>query len=308
MHEKTVRHVFIQWNVACHTRHIYPGRGLLGMIATPGILAFMRVMSIHTYPVKGCYRLDHREARVEPWGLAGDRRWLITNADRVALTQREETGMTGIRPEIVGSSLVLRSVGHPDLVLPTEAGDLDEVTVWASTIAASRVGEAADAWLSGVLDREAHLYWLDDPTRRMVDPAFGIAADRVSFADAYPLLLANSASLNALNGWLATDGGAEGPLPMTRFRPNLVIDGAVPWAEDDWLGGRLRIGTVTFRAVKPCARCVVTTTDQDTGERGREPLRTLARHRNVQQKLLFGLNLIPDGTGTVATGDEFLVE
>src|SRR5690606_24730512 len=126
------------------------------------------------------------------------------------------------------------------------------------------------------------------------DEHYGEPGDRVSFADAYPVLLANAASLEALNGWLAEEGSPEGALPMARFRPNIVISGAAPGAEAGWLGRRRRIGGVTFRAVKPCDRCVVTTTDQETGERGHEPLRTLGKRRNIDQKLLFGTNLIPD--------------
>jgi uncharacterized protein YcbX len=144
---------------------------------------------------------------------------------------------------------------------------------------------------------------LDDPTRRAVNPVYARPGDVVSFADGYPLLLANVASLAMLNDWLAEAGSPEGPLPMTRFRPNLVIEGAAAWAEDAFVGGRLRIGSVEFRVPKPCDRCVVTTTDQETGVRGKEPLRTLGRYRNVDQLLMFAVNLIPDGTGTVAVGD-----
>ena len=128
--------------------------------------------------------------------------------------------------------------------------------------------------------------------------------DRVSLADGYPLLVANTASLAELNDWLAEESPQEWPLPMTRFRPNVVVSGAQPWAEDGWVGRRLRIGGVVFRAPKPSGRCVVTTTDQETGVRGREPLRTLGRHRTVRQKVLFGLNLVPDGTGEIGVGDE----
>ena len=130
--------------------------------------------------------------------------------------------------------------------------------------------------------------------------------DRVSFADGYPLLLTTEASLTALGDWLLEAG--DEPVPMTRFRPNLVVAGARPWAEDDWLGRRLRIGDVVFRAAKSCSRCVVTTIDQETGERDRQPLRALGRHRRHRDGLLFGINLIPDiGAGQralIRVGDE----
>lgn len=263
----------------------------------------MRLASVHTYPIKGCHRLDHDGARVEPWGLAGDRRWLLVEPDGRAVTQREARRLTQVRPEPrAGGGLVVRAEGAPDLDVPLPGGELIDVTVWRSTVAAAPAGEAADDWFSDFLDRKVRLVWLDDPTRRATNPEYSEPTDRVSFADGYPLLLANAASLDAFNGWLLEAGEFE-PLPMTRFRPNVVVSGAQPWVEDGWLGRRIRIGEVVFRVVKACARCVVTTTDQETGERGREPLRTLARFRKIGSKVFFGMNLIPDGVGHIAVGD-----
>jgi uncharacterized protein YcbX len=267
----------------------------------------MRVTSVHTYPVKGCHRVDHRRATVQPWGLVGDRRWLISDDEGEMLTQREAPLMTQVFPSIVDGQLVLRAEGRPDLAVaarPAEAATLTVVKVWGTPVALCPAGEDADAWLSAMLDRKVHLRYLDDPTCRAVDPGYGDPADRVSLADGYPLLLANTASLAEVNDWVAEESPQEWPLPMTRFRPHVVVEGAAAWAEDSWLGGRIRIGAVIFRAPKPCDRCVVTTTDQETGVRGHEPLRTLGRHRNRNQKLLFGLNLIPDGTGEIGVGDE----
>ncbi|MBX6355425.1 MAG: MOSC domain-containing protein [Micromonosporaceae bacterium] len=268
----------------------------------------MQIASLHTYPVKGCRRLDHDSAQVEPWGLAGDRRWMIVDeVDGQSVTQREVPGLAAIRPSIVDGVLRLRAAGAPDLEVPEPDAPPVPVAVHRSRLVATPAGPAADAWLTALLERKVRLVWLDDPTRRPVDEHYGEPGDRVSFADAYPVLLANAASLEALNGWLAEEGSPEGALPMARFRPNIVISGAAPWAEDGWLGRRLRIGGVTFRAVKPCDRCVVTTTDQETGERGHEPLRTLGKRRNIDQKLLFGTNLIPDGPGRIAVGDPVTV-
>nr|WP_281387136.1 MOSC domain-containing protein [Jiangella mangrovi] len=136
-------------------------------------------------------------------------------------------------------------------------------------------------------------------------------ADRVSFADAFPLLATTTGSLARLNDWVVEEAllrgeePPEAPLPMRRFRPSVVVDNAEPFAEDTWC--KLRIGDVPFRAVKLCDRCVLTTIDPDTQTRGKEPLRTLARHRNWDGKVWFGMNLVPDGTGTIAVGDEVRV-
>ncbi|MEH1013471.1 MOSC N-terminal beta barrel domain-containing protein [Micromonospora sp. CPCC 206060] len=265
----------------------------------------MRVASIHTYPVKGGHRLDHDAAPVERWGLAGDRRWMVVGPDLLGVTQRELPGLVLLRPTVHPGGLSLRAAGRATLDVPEPAtGDRLDVRVFTHRppVPVRFAGEAADAWLSALFGRPVRLVWLDEPaTARPVNQQYGAPADRVSFADGYPLLLANAGSLADLNTALAGTG-AE-PVPMTRFRPNLVVDGAGPWAEDGWLGGRLRVGPVVFRVVKPCDRCVVTTVDQETGVKGRQPLRILADRRRFGQDLLFGVYLIPDGTGTVRCGD-----
>ncbi|MGC5330497.1 MOSC domain-containing protein [Micromonospora sp. DT62] len=271
----------------------------------------MRLSAIHTYPVKGCRRLDHDVAGVEPWGLAGDRRWMIVDADGVGVTQRETTRLVGLHATPHDGGLLLRAEGHDDLAVPEPVGG-EPVAVRTFRnrklpVPALAAGPAADAWIGALLGRAVRLVWLARPTRHIPSgDREHDTGEQVSFADAYPLLLATAASLDALNGWLAEAG--EEPVPMARFRPNLVVEGAPAWAEDDWVGRRLRIGALRFRAAGPCDRCVVTTTDQETGVRGKEPLRTLARHRKVRQKLLFGLHLVPAATGSVALGDEVVVE
>ncbi|MGK5738668.1 MOSC domain-containing protein [Micromonospora sp. URMC 103] len=266
----------------------------------------MRLNAISTYPVKGCHRLDHDGASVQPWGLAGDRRWMVVDADGVGVTQRETTRLVGLHATPRDGGLVLSAEGRPDLDVPEPAGgEPVQVRTFRSRkvpVPALPAGPAADEWLGALLGRPVRLVWLARPTRHLgVDEREHDTGDQVSFADAYPLLLANAASLTALADWLVEAG--EEPVPMSRFRPNLVVEGAPAWAEDGWQGRRLRIGDVWFRAAGACDRCVVTTTDQETGVRGREPLRTLGRHRNIRQKLLFGLHLVPVGTGRLAVGD-----
>jgi uncharacterized protein YcbX len=269
----------------------------------------MRVASLHTYPIKGCYRTDHRELTVEPWGPVGDRRWVIVDADGVMMTQRGCPDLVRIKPIADGATLHLRAEGYADLTVRSEPGDLVEMHVFATPVLTSPVGEAADQWLSAVLDRKVRLLWLDDPTRRSLRPDF-IEAEpdvRVSLADDFPVLIANLASLAWLNDAILESGSDEAPLPMTRFRPNIVVEGATAWAEDDWCGRKLQVGDALFRVIKGAGRCVVTTTDQDTGVRGREPLRSLGRHRNVGQSLLFGVVMVPERLGTVSVGDEITI-
>jgi uncharacterized protein YcbX len=264
----------------------------------------MRLAAIHTYPIKSCRRIDRAAVEVQQWGLAGDRRWLVITPAGTALTQRAEPRLALIRPRTGGSkAMILHAAGTADLTVRVPEPDGVAVTVRVSRddIDAIPAGAVADGWLSTVLGRKVRLVYLDDPGQRAVDPAFGDAEDRVAFADGYPVLLTSAASLDAVNDWLVADG--DEPVPMTRFRPNLVVSGAPAWAEDAMLGMRVRVGGVTFRAVKPSDRCVVTTIDQDTADRGSQPLRVLGQRRSSPMGPLFGMNLIPDTTGTVAVGD-----
>jgi uncharacterized protein len=264
----------------------------------------MRIASLHTYPIKGCRRLDSGAASVEPWGLAGDRRWMLVDTNGVGITQRIVPALALVAARPRPGGLTVSAPGQPDLdVAEPVDGPKAHVRVfrWKPDVPARLAVD--DGWFSAYLAQEARLVWLGDPTVRPIAENAS-DNDRVSFADAYPLLLTTTASLDALNDWLVEDGADR--VPMTRFRPNVVVEGATPWAEDGWTGRRLRIGEVTFRAAKPCDRCLVTTIDQDTAEVGREPLRILGRYRRFPGGLMFGLNLIPDGVGVLRPGDRVL--
>jgi uncharacterized protein YcbX len=195
----------------------------------------------------------------------------------------------GIRLTAPGREPLTVAVPEPRGTLVTD--------VFGDKVEAVPAAGAADAWFSAHLTAEVRLVHLDDPAhRRPLDPAYARPGETVHFGDSAPLLLTTLASLDALNSLVAQgDHADEGPLPMTRFRPNVVVAGTAPWAEDGWR--RIAIGDVVFRVVKPCGRCVVTTTDQRTAERGKEPLRTLARHRRIGDRLVFGQYLVPEPTG-----------
>jgi uncharacterized protein len=262
--------------------------------------------SIHVYPVKAMRALDLSQSSVEPWGLAGDRRWLVVDPTGRFISQREEPSLARVVASYQGPdlALTLATWGRDPITIPPPSAqtgaEMLPVSVWRSDLTAAAAGRAADGWLSDYLGRPVRLVHLDDPLRRPVDENYGAPGDTVSFADGYPLLLTNEASLDELGKWLVDDG--HEPVPMNRFRPSVVVGGAEPWDEDHWQ--RVRIGAVTFRVAKVCGRCVVTTTDQTTGEVGSQPLKMLGRKRRFGQDLVFGQNLIPDGTGVIRVGDD----
>jgi MOSC domain-containing protein len=265
----------------------------------------MRIASLYTYPVKGCRRIAHEQVAVEPWGPAGDRRWMVVDPRGVGITQRDVARLALLTVTPGPYGLSLRAPGRTDLAVRFPAdGPQEHVRVFSDKPPVpTRVATTATGWLTEFLGEPARLVWLGDPTVRPIGESAG-DGDRVSLADGYPLLLTNAASLDAVNAWLAEAG--DEPVPMTRFRPNVVVSGAPAWAEDDWVGRRLRLGELTVRAAKPCARCVVTTVDQDSAEAGKQPLRVLGRYRNIGGGLMFGLNLIPDAPGVLRVGDEVL--
>jgi MOSC domain-containing protein len=261
----------------------------------------LQLTEIWRYPVKSCRGERLAEAVVEPWGLAGDRRWMVVDADGRTVTAREHPRLVLVTPRVHGGRITLTSPDLPDLTVPVPAGpELVTVRVWEKAwenqLAAAPAADKAAAWLSDIIGEPVRLVYLADPTQRATNPAYSRDGDRVSLADGYPLLLTSEESLGAVNAWIAEGTkAAEGPVPMRRFRPNVVVSGAPAWAEDGWR--RLRIGPVTFRNAKGCDRCVFTTIDPDTAQPGHEPLFALARHRRWDGKIWFGVNLIPDLPG-----------
>ncbi|MFG2950324.1 MOSC domain-containing protein [Streptomyces adustus] len=260
--------------------------------------------SIHVHPVKAFRALSLREAVVEPWGLAGDRRWVLIDDGGKVVTQRQQPRLAMAAAELVPGGVRLSAPGSEALTVPEpEPAGTVPVEIFGDKVEGVLAGPDAHAWCSAFLDADVRLVHMDDPAvRRPVDPGFALPGETVSFADGFPLLVTTTASLDALNTLIAQGRhAAEGPLPMNRFRPNLVVSGTEPWAEDGWR--RIAVGEVVFRVAKKCARCVVTTTDQTTAQRGKEPLHTLGRHRRIDNGLIFGQNLVPQSPGTLRVGD-----
>ncbi|MFI7500927.1 MOSC domain-containing protein [Streptomyces sp. NPDC049687] len=263
------------------------------------------LLSIHIHPVKAFRGQSPREAVVEPWGLAGDRRWALIDDGGKVVTQRQQPRLAQAAAELLpGGGLRLSAPGlEPLAVAVPDPVSTVSLEIFRDKVEGVLADGTAHAWCSAYLGADVRLVHMDDPaTRRPVDPEYALPGETVSFADGYPLLVTTVASLEALNSLMAEgEHAAEGPLPMNRFRPNVVVAGTAPWAEDGWR--RLEIGEVAFRVAKACGRCVVTTTDQATTARGREPLHTLGRHRRLGGKLVFGQNLVPLTRGTIRAGD-----
>ena len=257
----------------------------------------MRVTGLFVYPLKSARGLALDAATLDDRGIVSDRRWAIVGPEGTVITQRDVPSLATLGAHLVEHGLELSAPGLPALSVgrPLDAPRVS-VRVWESDTEGVPAGPEADGWISRFMGRPGRLVYMPESIERAVSREFGKPGDRVGFADGYPLLLTSESSLGSLNARL------EEPVPMDRFRPNLVVDGEVPFEEDSW--AVVRVGDVTFRVVKPCARCVVTTVNQKTGVGGKEPLRTLATFRRREDgKVLFGQNLIQDGTGVVRVGD-----
>ncbi|MBW9260110.1 MAG: MOSC domain-containing protein [Candidatus Thiodiazotropha sp. (ex. Lucinisca nassula)] len=260
-------------------------------MATPICLS-----ALHCYPVKSLRGVTLDRSCLDRFGLVHDRRWMVVDGDGGFLSQRELPRMALVGVEVVSDGLLLNAPDMPDLRInrPTIAAARIEVEVWQDRLEGSVVGQQADAWLSRFLGVECRLVYMMDDVKRQVDQRYAEPRHQTAFSDGFPLLLTSEASLEELNGRL------ESPLSMIRFRPNLVVSGSQPYAEDRW--ARIRIGTMELRLVKPCSRCSITTVDPDSGARGVEPLATLAAYRRRGKKVFFGQNLIYDRAAELRVG------
>ena len=256
---------------------------------------------LSVYPIKSAAGTAVEEWEVDSFGLRHDRRWMVIDRQGQLVTQRSRPQLALVRPVIDGDTLRVTAPDLPVLELPLrpQTSVTTTAVVWDDACEAVWTGERPAAWFSAALGMPCSLVYMPDETVRPADPIFAPPGVRVSFADAFPFLMISEESLEDLNARLPT------PLPMKRFRPNLVIRGAGSFAEDSL--GAFRIGEIEFRAVKPCGRCVVTTTDQETTERGVEPLRTLATYRKVGGEVMFGQNVIHLGTGHLSVGAPLMV-
>ena len=262
----------------------------------------LHLTSIAVYPIKSAAGIAPGTWEVDRFGLRHDRRWMVVDPLGNLVTQRTHPRLAQVRATPQQSTLRVEAPGRQPLELPLtppRESITVQATVWDDTCDALWLGPGPAQWFSELLGSPCGLVHMPDETVRAADPAYAPAGARVSFADGFPFLLISEESLADLNRRLAE------PLPMNRFRPNLVIAGGEPYIEDAL--DRFEIDGLAFRVVKPCGRCVVTTTDQETTKRGVEPLRTLATYRKQGGEVMFGQNVVHLGTGRLSVGAPLLV-
>ena len=255
------------------------------------------VSSLIYYPIKACRGFEVESANVERMGLQHDRRMMVTTPEGEFLTQREYPRLALVTPKQNYGTLELCAPGYDSLHLGIQtSGTPVSVNVWKSKdVQAIDQGEEAAQWFSDWLGTQVRLVHIADGYKRLVNEQWAVHADdHTGFSDGYPILLTSEEGLVDLNSRL------ESPVPMNRFRPNIVVKGGDSFAEDAW--NRIRIGDVELAVVKPCARCEVTTIDKETLEQSKEPLKTLGKYRKQKLGAIFGQNIIPLNGGTIRLG------
>jgi uncharacterized protein YcbX len=247
------------------------------------------IAGLHVYPVKSCRGVAVTDALLTAAGLEHDREWMVVTPEGRFVTQRDEPRLALVAAGLDSDTLTLSAAGAGSASVPLDLrGATMAVTVWRDRCQALDQGEDVACWLREFVGRPLRLVRFGAASRRLSDTAWtgGLAAVN-RFSDGFALLAISRASLDDLNARLPT------PLPMDRFRPNLVLAGLPPYGEDRL--GDLVAGAVRLRRVKPCTRCAITTTDQATGTvAGDEPLRTLKSYRwnAALRGVTFGQNLI----------------
>ncbi len=257
----------------------------------------IQLSNLTYYPIKACRGFDVAESQVERMGLANDRRMMVVTPAGEFLTQREYPRLALVTPAVKNGMVTLSAPNFDSLQFGIQStGTPTSVNIWKSKdVSAIDQGDESAQWLSDWLGVSVRLAHVADGFKRKLNPAYAINADdHTGFADGYPILIISEESLLDLNSRL------DSAVPMNRFRPNIVVKGSDPFAEETWK--RIRIGGVEMALVKPCARCMVTTIDKDTLAKSKEPLKTLSTYRKQELGVIFGMNIIPLNEGVVRVG------
>ena len=255
------------------------------------------VSTLTYYPIKACRGFEVPASNIQRMGLEHDRRMMVVTPEGEFLTQREYPRLALVTPTLKHGSLTLSAPNVDSLQIGVQSsGTPMPVEIWSSTgVDAIDQGDEAAAWFSEWLGTSVRLVHIADGFKRKLNPIYTVNADdHTGFADGYPILIISEGSLQDLNSRL------DSAVPMNRFRPNLVVKGCEPFAEDTWK--RIRIGDVEMALVKPCPRCVVTTIDKETLAKSKEPLKTLTSYRNHELGAIFGMNTIPLSEGKIEIG------
>jgi uncharacterized protein YcbX len=260
----------------------------------------LKLSEIWIYPVKSLGGLSLSSASILPKGLEHDRRWMLIDEDGALLTQRTHPHMALFKTAIRGDHLEVKYSGDV-LGVPFEIPPhhFQRARIWHVEVSVVPMGTEYDRWFSERLGISCQLVVFPEDNPRPVEAGYVDDEVHVRLQDAFPFLVIGQASLDELNKRLET------PVPMNRFRPNLVFTGGTPHEEDTWK--EISIGGLTFTATRQCLRCTLPSVDQDTGVRGKEPLRTLATYRKTGNKIKFGMNLIGPAQGQLRVGDEIRV-
>jgi hypothetical protein len=262
----------------------------------------LKISQLYIYPIKSLGGIALNRATVTDRGFKYDRRWMLVDQNNLFISQREIPQMALMRLKIADDGILVDyPVKNACLTIPfqPQTHELADVTIWDDTCTGQFVSDEADKWFSSMLDLKCRLVYMPDETERIADQHYAHHNTIVSFADGYPFLLIGQASLDDLNNRLTE------PLPMDRFRPNIVFAGGEPFQEDAM--HTFTIGNIVFRGVKLCARCIITTIDQANGAKSKEPLKTLAQYRFKDNKILFGQNLVHESLGEISVGDRLEV-
>lgn len=263
----------------------------------------LTVSGLFIYPIKSLGGFSVSSAELLPRGFQHDRRWMLVDEQNMFLTQREYPAMALLQPAINGGTMQVRhkiNGSAVDFPLVPETDETGRAEVWSSRCLVQFVSPQADEYFSEMLQKKCRLVYMPDTTNRRVDGRYAFNKEITSFADDFPLLVISEESLLDLNSHLAE------PLPMNRFRPNIVFKGGYPFQEDDMK--HFTINNIDLFGVKLCARCPITTIDQDTATRAKEPLKTLATYRTKNKKVYFGQNILHKGSGIISIGDGITIK
>lgn len=254
---------------------------------------------IYIYPIKSLGGIRINSADAGERGLEYDRRYLLVDDAGSFLTQREYPQLALLKLFIEEKGFKIQNTKNGEQILvpfTIDSGELMDVKIWNDVCGAIKLPEDINRWFTRAINKSCSLVYMPDDERRIVEKKYVADEHIVSFADAYPYLIIGQSSLDDLNYRL------DKPVPMDRFRPNFVFSGGDPYEEDNWKD--FEIDDILFSAVKPCARCVITTTDQNTGTRQKEPLKTLSTYRTINNKVMFGMNVVSKNSGRVSVGSK----